>query len=173
MGSRNRIRGERDCPIAVRLVRLPPAGRIDRALRNCVGPASLRAAEYTPEKSTDITWVAPEDVRRAAQMFATERPSGYESWTGTEMHSGTLQMNRAIQCFYALTGQFDAQGSNAEFAPAPSNPITAAEFLPPGRLTNDLDWPTIRWDHPATPATFSIRRSTERFSTRTPIQSGG
>ncbi len=107
-----------------------------------------RAAEYAPEKSTDITWVAPEDVRRAAQMFATERPSGYESWTGTEMHSGTLQMNRAIQCFYGLTGQFDAQGSNAEFAPAPSNPITAAEFLPPGQTDKRLGLA----DHPLGPS---------------------
>ena len=64
------------------------------------------------------------------------------------MHSGTLQMNRAIQCFYALTGQFDAQGSNAEFAPAPSNPITAAEFLPPGQTDKRLGLA----DHPLGPS---------------------
>ena len=54
-----------------------------RTDRPCVAKSVLdllrsRAAKYAPEKSTDITWVAPEDVRRAARMFATERPSGYE-----------------------------------------------------------------------------------------------
>lgn len=89
------------------------------------------AATYAPEISADITWVAAEDVRRAARLFATALPSGYESWTGTEMHSDAMQMNRAIHCFYALTGQFDAPGSNVEFATPKVRPITAAEFLTP------------------------------------------
>ena len=88
------------------------------------------AAEYDPALSTDITWVAAEDVRRAARMFATALPSGYESWTGTEMHSDAMQMNRALHCFYALTGQYDAPGSNVEFAAPPVRPVGAAEFLP-------------------------------------------
>ena len=92
-----------------------------------------RAAEYAPEISADITWVDAQDVRLAARLFATERPSAYESWTGTEMHSGALQMNRAIQCCYSLTGQFDGEGSNAIFEAAPSNPVTNADFLPPGQ----------------------------------------
>ena len=87
------------------------------------------AAAYAPEESAGITWVAAEDVRRAARMFATEMPSAYESWTGTEMHSDAAQMNRAIHCFYALTGQYDAPGSNVEFDHPPVRPITAGEFL--------------------------------------------
>ena len=50
------------------------------------------AAGYAPEISAGITWVAAEDVRRAARMFATDLPSCYESWTGTEMHSDAMQM---------------------------------------------------------------------------------
>ena len=87
------------------------------------------AAEYDPALSADITWVAAEDVRRAARMFATALPSGYESWTGTEMHSDAMQMNRAIHCFYAMTGQYDAPGSNVEFAAPAVRPVGAAEFL--------------------------------------------
>ena len=89
------------------------------------------AAGYAPEISAGITWVAAEDVRRAARMFATDLPSCYESWTGTEMHSDAMQMNRAIHCFYALTGQFDAPGSNVEFAAPAIRPVGAAEFLSP------------------------------------------
>ena len=134
MGSRNRVRGERDRPIAVRLVRLPlPDG--STVLRNCVGPACLRAAEYTRQINDTC---APEDVRRAAQMFATERPSGYESWTGTEMHSGTLQMNWAIQCFYALTGQFDAKGAMPNLRRHPATRLPPQNFCRWGKLTNDL-----------------------------------
>ena len=87
------------------------------------------AAEYDPALSADITWVAAEDVRRAARMFATALPSGYESWTGTELHSDAMQMNRAIHCFYAMTGQYDAPGSNVEFAAPAVRPVGAAEFL--------------------------------------------
>ncbi|MFT7572645.1 MAG: anaerobic selenocysteine-containing dehydrogenase [Paracoccaceae bacterium] len=89
------------------------------------------AAAYAPELSADITWVAAEDVRRAARLFATNLPSGYESWTGTEMHSDAMQMNRAIHCFFALTGQFDAPGSNVEFAAPQVRPVSAGEFLTP------------------------------------------
>lgn len=96
------------------------------------------AADYAPEKSADITWVAADDVRRAARLFATALPSGYESWTGTEMHSDAMQMNRAIHCFYALTGQFDAPGSNVEFAAPPVRPVTAGEFLTPEQTAKRL-----------------------------------
>lgn len=96
------------------------------------------AAAHAPEISAEITWIAAEDVRRAARMFATALPSGYESWTGTEMHSDAAQMNRAIHCFYALTGQFDAPGSNVQFAAPATRPITAGEFLPDGQREKRL-----------------------------------
>jgi anaerobic selenocysteine-containing dehydrogenase len=64
-----------------------------------------RAAQYAPELSESITWVAADDVRRAARLFATELPSCYFSWTGLEMHSNAMQINRAVCCLYALTGQ--------------------------------------------------------------------
>ena len=126
-----------------------------------------RAAEY-PGKINRYHFAAPEDAPRRA-MFATERPSD-ESWTGTEMHSGTPQMNRAIQCFYALT-PVRRQGSNAEFAPAPSNPITAAEFLPPGQTDKRLA------DHPLGPSRDPghIQHTPlyRAIPDRTPIQCGG
>jgi anaerobic selenocysteine-containing dehydrogenase len=96
------------------------------------------AAGYDPALSADITWIAADEVRRAARMFATALPSGYESWTGTEMHSDAMQMNRAIHCFYALTGQYDAPGSNVEFAAPPVRPVGAAEYLPAGQAEKRL-----------------------------------
>lgn len=106
-----------------------------------------RAAQYAPERSADITWVAAADVRRAVRLFATDTPSGFESWTGTEMHSDAGQMNRAMHCFYALTGQYDAPGSNVEFDRPAARPITAAEFLPDSQDAKRLGLA----DHPLGP----------------------
>jgi anaerobic selenocysteine-containing dehydrogenase len=89
-----------------------------------------RAAAYAPERSEPITWVAADEMRRAARMFAGERPSSFFSWAGLEMHSNAMQINRAVSCFYALTGQYDARGSNVLNAMTPSRPMAAPHLLP-------------------------------------------
>ncbi len=87
-------------------------------------------APYAPELSKELTWLSAGDVRRAVRMFAREKPSCYFSWAGLEQHSDAAQTNRAVCLFYALTGQFDSQGSNVLFARTPTNPITGGELLP-------------------------------------------
>jgi anaerobic selenocysteine-containing dehydrogenase len=89
-----------------------------------------RAAHYAPERSESVTWVAAGDVRRAARLLATELPSCYFSWTGLEMHSNAMQINRAVCCLYALTGQFDAPGGNVLIATPPSHPPEEPQLLP-------------------------------------------
>ena len=37
-------------------------------------------------------------------------------------------MNRAVSSFYALTGQFDAEGSNVLTAMTPTRPVEGAWF---------------------------------------------
>ena len=105
------------------------------------------AARYAPEQSSDITWVAAQDVRRAVRMFAREIPSTYTTWTGVEQHSSAMQMNRAIACFYALTGQFDRRGSNVSLTPTPNCPISAESLLPPDKFQRRLGLS----DHPLGP----------------------
>jgi anaerobic selenocysteine-containing dehydrogenase len=89
-----------------------------------------RAAHYAPERSQEITWVPADDVRAAARLFATERPSCYFSWTGLEMHSNAMQTNRAVCCLYVLTGQHDERGSNVLTAVTPSRPVEGPHLLP-------------------------------------------
>jgi anaerobic selenocysteine-containing dehydrogenase len=96
------------------------------------------AARFAPERSEAVTWVSAAEVRRAARMFATETPSCYASWAGLEQHADAGQTNRAVSCFYALTGQFDAPGSNVLFANNPINPVLGTEFLPPDQATRRL-----------------------------------
>ena len=87
-------------------------------------------AQYVPERSEDLTWVPADTVRHAVRMFASERPSCLFSWAGLEMHSNAMQTNRAISCFYALTGQFDAAGSNLLLTMTPNRPMAGPELLP-------------------------------------------
>ena len=53
-----------------------------------------RAAQYAPEQSEAITWVPADAVRRAARLFATERPSCYFTWAGLEMHTPSCAFRR-------------------------------------------------------------------------------
>lgn len=89
-----------------------------------------RAVQYSPEQSESITWVPADAVRRAARMFANERPSCLFSWAGLEMHTNAMQINRAVCCFYALTGQFDEPGSNVLPAMTPTRFVMGPELLP-------------------------------------------
>jgi anaerobic selenocysteine-containing dehydrogenase len=117
----------------------------------CCQPAfallAARAAQFAPERSKHITWVPPNEVRRAARLFATERPSCYFSWAGLEMHSNAMQLNRAVCCFYSLTGQYDGRGSNVLMATTPTRPVEAPQFLPKEKAARRLGLK----DHPLGP----------------------
>ena len=97
-----------------------------------------RAKEHAPELSEKVTWVPAADVRRAARLFAGERPSCLFSWAGLEMHTNAMQTNRAVSCFYALTGQYDARGSNLLKAMSPSRPPAAPHLLPKEKAAQRL-----------------------------------
>lgn len=106
-----------------------------------------RASAYAPERSENITWVSAEAVRAAARLFANERPSCFFTWSGLEMHSNAMQVNRAVNCFYALTGQYDECGSNVLTAATPINPVDAPQLLPKEKAEIRLG----RKDHPLGP----------------------
>jgi anaerobic selenocysteine-containing dehydrogenase len=107
--------------------RLPNDGAV--SCRPAFDQLAQRAAQYAPEQSEALTWVPANVVRRAARLFATERPSCYFSWAGLEMHTNAMQTNRAVCSFYALTGQFDERGSNVLTPMLPSHPVVGPELL--------------------------------------------
>jgi anaerobic selenocysteine-containing dehydrogenase len=122
----------------------------DTALVSCRPAFALLAAiaaNYAPEQSEDITWVPADAVRQAVRIFTTERPSCYFTWAGLEMHTNAMQINRAVSCFFALTGQFDEQGSNVLTAMTPSRPVLGKELLPNGKANLRLGLA----DHPLGP----------------------
>ena len=98
------------------------------------------AEHYAPERAEELTWVAAQDVRRAARMFATEKPSCYYSWVGIELHGDATQTNRALGALYALTGQFDERGSNVVFANPRVRPISGQDLLPKEAVSRRLGY---------------------------------
>jgi len=106
-----------------------------------------RASKYAPERSEQVTWVSADAVRTSARLFANERPSCFFTWAGIEMHSNAMQINRALNCFYALTGQYDQSGSNVLTAMTPTAPVDGPQLLPKGKAEIRLG----RKDHPLGP----------------------
>jgi anaerobic selenocysteine-containing dehydrogenase len=87
-------------------------------------------ATFAPERAEAITTVPAQEIRRAARLFAGEKPSCYCTWVGLEQDNDAMQTNRAVCVFYALTGQFDQCGSNVLFDAPPTNSTTGRELLP-------------------------------------------
>ncbi len=87
------------------------------------------AAEFTPEKSSSITWVSPDKVRQAVRVLAVNRPVSMFMHNGVGQHTNATQTSRAIATFYALFGDIDRQGGNVVFPKAPLNAMSGKEFL--------------------------------------------
>jgi anaerobic selenocysteine-containing dehydrogenase len=68
-------------------------------------------------------------IRQAAAALGSGRPVAYYCWTGVAQHANASQTDRAIAILMALTGSIDAPGGNVEFARAPVDLITGAQFL--------------------------------------------
>ena len=119
-------------------VRLAIAGQFRIAMKNgatvSCEPAFARlaalAAEFTPEKSAAITWVAADKVRQAVRMLAANRPVSMFMHNGVGQHTNATQTSRAIATFYALLGDIDRQGGNVVFPKAPLGAMAGKEFLP-------------------------------------------
>ena len=55
-----------------------------------------RAAAYTPERVEKITWIPAQDIRRAAQMFATAKSSALYTFIGATMGGNSIATLRLM-----------------------------------------------------------------------------
>jgi anaerobic selenocysteine-containing dehydrogenase len=76
-----------------------------------------RAAAYTPEKVSEITWVPAADIRKAAEMFATASSSALYTFIGATMGGNSIATLRAMGFLPALTGRVDQRGNNRFLLP--------------------------------------------------------
>lgn len=81
----------------------------------CVGFNELKHAveKYSPEDMEDITWVEAEQIREAARLVTTVKPSCVHARLGVDaQHINATQTSRAIACIMALCGNLDRPGGN-------------------------------------------------------------
>ena len=79
-----------------------------------------RAAEYTPEKVAEITWVPPDVIRASARMYATNRPAGFHWGWATDMFGlNSIRVEQARICLRAITGNLAVGGGEVIVGPGP------------------------------------------------------
>jgi anaerobic selenocysteine-containing dehydrogenase len=63
-----------------------------------------RVAEWTPERCTEVTGVAAEDVRRLAEMLGQHRPAAFLLGWGLQRYRNGGAIVRAIDALGAVAG---------------------------------------------------------------------
>ncbi|MBV6522541.1 MAG: Acetylene hydratase [Gemmatimonadaceae bacterium] len=75
-----------------------------------------RAARFPASEVERLTGVRENDLRRAADIIAGERPVSFFTWTGTCQQESATDATRAVNILYALTGCLGSPGGNVTFA---------------------------------------------------------
>jgi anaerobic selenocysteine-containing dehydrogenase len=77
-----------------------------------VGFEELRAyaAQFTPERVAEITFVPADEIRRTARHISQAKGAALVSYTGLEYANSGTQNIRAVLILWALTGNLDAPG---------------------------------------------------------------
>jgi len=79
-----------------------------------------RAAEYTPERVAEITWVPPDVIRESARMYATNWPAGFHWGSATDMLGrNSVRVEQARVCLRAITGNLKIGGADVIVGPGP------------------------------------------------------
>ena len=86
-----------------------------------VGFDELKAhvQEYPPERVERLTWIEAETIRRAARLYAQNRPACIEWGNAIDQNVNSFQTARAISILRAITGNLGVPGGEAEWAPLP------------------------------------------------------
>jgi anaerobic selenocysteine-containing dehydrogenase len=114
---------------------------------------------YSPDRVEEICGVERHQVESAARMLWEARPVAYYAWSGVEMQTNSTQIARAIAQLYALTGNFDSQGGNTQFAAVPSKYVEGEELLAEEQRARTLG----RQERPLGPARWQSVTSDEIY----------
>jgi len=82
--------------------------------RWCYGFDQLveRSKEFWPEKVSEITWVPASQIREAARLYASGKPSSLHHRVAVEQNVNSTQTCRALAIMIGLTGNIDIAGGN-------------------------------------------------------------
>ncbi|MCF8075361.1 MAG: molybdopterin-dependent oxidoreductase [Desulfotignum sp.] len=71
------------------------------------------AADYTPEKVSEITWVPADKIIQGARMYAKSAPSALHWGLPIDTIPSTIPTSQAINHLWCMTGNLDIPGGNA------------------------------------------------------------
>jgi anaerobic selenocysteine-containing dehydrogenase len=71
------------------------------------------AADYTPEKVSEITWVPADKIVQGARMYAKSAPSALHWGLPIDTIPSTIPTSQAINHLWCMTGNLDIPGGNA------------------------------------------------------------
>lgn len=69
-------------------------------------------AEWTPEKTEEVTWVPADKVRAAARLLAENAPAILQWGVALDQREDCVDGSRAVLDLFALTGNIERPGSN-------------------------------------------------------------
>ena len=70
--------------------------------------------DYAPEKVSHVTWVEPDQIRKAARLYAESTPAAIHWGNALEQNNHTFDALRGITCMMALCGNLDIPGGNIQ-----------------------------------------------------------
>ncbi len=98
-----------------------------------------RAAEYTPARAAEITWVPEGTIREMARLYATTKPACMLWGNGLDQSPNCFQTARALMILRGLTGNLDVPGGDVFWVPPAkvyqTSPFAAPENTLLGRIT--------------------------------------
>lgn len=79
-----------------------------------------RAAEYTLDKVSEITWLPKDQIVESARMYATNFPAEMKDTSSTDMLGrNAIRVEQARVCLRALTGNYKISGGETAEGPGP------------------------------------------------------
>lgn len=71
-----------------------------------------RVKTYTPDKVGEITWISPDKIVEAAELYSVTKPAALHHRVAIEHNINSTQTDRALIILIALTGNIDVRGGN-------------------------------------------------------------
>lgn len=95
--------------------------------------------DFPPEKGEEISQVPAESIRKAARLYATNKPSCLWEGNGVDQHTNVVQTVRALAILRAITGNLDIPGGSVFPPHLPTADIRMREKLPQEKAQKRLD----------------------------------
>jgi anaerobic selenocysteine-containing dehydrogenase len=79
--------------------------------------------QFPPEKMSEVTWISPDLIRKAARFYAHSRPAAIQWGNPIEQTVNNFDAARAIVCLMAICGNLDVAGGNIKAAGPKTTPF--------------------------------------------------